>query len=56
VVYTLPIELRAVHPALWDVLTTDFETDRIFWGTLGGGEVYVSRDRKREGQVRLGPH
>jgi hypothetical protein len=55
VVYTLPIELRAVHPDIWKTLETDFETDRIFWGTLGGGEVYVSRDRKDARQVALGP-
>jgi mannosyltransferase len=56
VVYTLPIELRAVHPALWDVLSKDFETDKIFWGTLGGGEVYVIHDRKGEGRASLGSH
>jgi mannosyltransferase len=43
VVYTLPIELRAVHPDIWQTLEKDFQTDRIFWGTLGGGEVYVCR-------------
>jgi len=45
VVYTLPIELRAVHPDIWKTLQTDFETDHVFWGTLGGGEVYVCRSR-----------
>jgi 4-amino-4-deoxy-L-arabinose transferase-like glycosyltransferase len=55
VVYTLPIELRAVHPGIWKTLQSDFETDRIFWGTLGGGEVYVCSDRKapRQAQVEL---
>jgi len=45
VVYTLPIELRAIHPDIWKTLQTDFETDHVFWGTLGGGEVYVCRSR-----------
>ncbi len=45
VVYTLPIELRAVHPDIWKMLQTDFETDHVFWGTLGGGEVYVCQSR-----------
>lgn len=56
VVYTLPIELRAVHPGIWKTLAADFETDRIFWGTLGGGEVYVCRDRKSARQAALGLH
>ena len=56
VVYTLPIELRAVHPGIWNTLAADFETDRIFWGTLGGGEVYVCRDRKGARQAALGLH
>jgi mannosyltransferase len=47
VLYTLPIELRAVHPDIWKTLQTDFETDHVFWGTLGGGEVYVCRSHPR---------
>jgi hypothetical protein len=44
-VYTLPIELRAAHADLWKTIQADFETDRVFRGTLGGGEVYVLRNR-----------
>jgi hypothetical protein len=44
-VYTLPEELRAFHPDLWKAVNTDFDTVRIFPGTLGGGEVYVCRER-----------
>ncbi len=54
VVYTLPIELRAFHPELWKVIEARFETQRVFRGTLGGGEVYVSRERNAVGQVRRG--
>jgi len=44
-IYTLPIELRAAHPDLWKAVEDDFETIRVFPGTLGGGEVYVCRER-----------
>jgi len=44
-VYTLPIELKAFHPEVWRVVEKEFQTVRIFPGTLGGGEVYVSRPR-----------
>src|SRR5204863_2636238 len=43
-VYTLPIEMRAAHAELWHTIEADFQTERIFRGTLGGGEVYVCRD------------
>jgi hypothetical protein len=45
-VYTLPIELRAAHPDLWGRVEAEFETVKVFPGTLGGGEVYVARDRQ----------
>jgi hypothetical protein len=44
--YTLPIELKAAHPDVWRTVEAEFETVRVFPGTLGGGEVYVSRDRQ----------
>jgi 4-amino-4-deoxy-L-arabinose transferase-like glycosyltransferase len=44
-VYTLPIELKAAHPDIWQAVQSDFETVKIFPGTLGGGEVYVCRER-----------
>jgi mannosyltransferase len=44
-VYTLPIELRAFHPELWQAVDSRFTVERVFWGTLGGGEVYVCRER-----------
>jgi mannosyltransferase len=44
-VYTLPIELKADHPDIWKMVEADFETVKIFPGTLGGGEVYVCRER-----------
>ena len=52
-VYTLPIELRAAHAELWNAIQADFQTERIFRGTLGGGEVYVCRDRNRVGRASL---
>jgi hypothetical protein len=53
VVYTLPIELRAVHPDIWKTLETEFTTDRVFYGTLGGGEVYVCRSENTRRQALL---
>jgi hypothetical protein len=44
-VYTLPIELKANHPDIWRIVENDFETVKVFPGTLGGGEVYVCRER-----------
>jgi hypothetical protein len=49
-VYTSPIEVKAYHPDLWSIIETEFETERVFPGTLGGGEVYVCR----RGQIRGG--
>jgi hypothetical protein len=46
-VYTLPPQLKAFDPALWRVIEVEFETVRVFPGTLGGGEVYVGRPRTR---------
>jgi mannosyltransferase len=42
-VYTAPIEVKAFRPDLWKAIEKEFETDRVFPGTLGGGEVYVCR-------------
>jgi mannosyltransferase len=46
-VYTLPIELKADHPDIWRMVESNFETVKVFPGTLGGGEVYVCRERQR---------
>lgn len=46
-VYSLPIELKAFHPELWQIVERDFETIGVFRGTLGGGEVFVSRPRQQ---------
>ncbi len=48
-VYTLPIELEAFRPDLWNVIQRDFEVVKIFPGTLNGGEVFVCR-RRSEGE------
>jgi hypothetical protein len=53
VVYTLPIELRAAHAELWNTIQADFQTERVFRGTLGGGEVYVCLDRNAIGRASL---
>jgi hypothetical protein len=45
VVYTLPYELQAFNPDLWAAIQSGFEPSAVFYGTLGGGEVYVCRQR-----------
>lgn len=45
VVYTLPVALKSANPDIWEVVQKDFDTVKIFPGTLGGGEVYVCRSR-----------
>jgi 4-amino-4-deoxy-L-arabinose transferase-like glycosyltransferase len=44
-VYTLPIQLQALHPDLWKLASQEFEAVKVFPGTLNGGEVYVCRQR-----------
>ncbi len=46
-VFTLPAELKGFHPELWAVINTQFRTVQVFPGSLGGGEIYVSRLRKQ---------
>ncbi|HKZ78779.1 MAG TPA: glycosyltransferase family 39 protein, partial [Pyrinomonadaceae bacterium] len=40
-VYTLPVEIKAYRPDIWEVIQNEFEVVKVFPGTLGGGEVYV---------------
>ena len=44
-VYTLPYELQAFNPDLWTAVQGNFSPARVFPGTLGGGEIYVCRER-----------
>lgn len=46
-VYTIPVELKAYRPEIWRVVDRDFETVKVFPGTLGGGEVHVCREKQR---------
>jgi hypothetical protein len=43
--YTIPIHLQAFEQPLWEVVMRDFEVVKVFPGTLGGGEVFVCRER-----------
>ncbi|MBI4516679.1 MAG: glycosyltransferase family 39 protein [Deltaproteobacteria bacterium] len=45
-VYTLPIELKAYRPEIWEVIERDFEIAQVFPGTLGDGAVNVCRARR----------
>jgi mannosyltransferase len=42
-VYSMPINLRAIYPDIWNAVQSRFETVRVFSGTLAGGDIYVSR-------------
>jgi mannosyltransferase len=42
-IYTLPVEVKAYRPDVWQEIQSDFAVVKIFPGTLGGGEVVVCR-------------
>jgi len=44
-IYTLPVQLQGFLPDLWAAIQRDFAVVKTFPGTLGGGEVYVCRER-----------
>lgn len=49
-VFTIPVQLRAWHPDLWDVVERDCRAPAVFRGTLGGGDLTVCRlERGDEG-------
>ncbi|MFQ5666586.1 MAG: glycosyltransferase family 39 protein [Candidatus Binatia bacterium] len=48
-VYTLPIQVKAYRPDIWKVIDKEFEIVKVFPGTLGGGAVYVCRQRRDAG-------
>jgi mannosyltransferase len=50
-VFTLPIELKAFHPDLWRVVEKEFEQVAVFPGTLGGGEIFLSRNHPRSSEA-----
>ena len=58
-VYTIPVELKAYRPEIWKVVDRDFETVKVFPGTLGGGEVHVCREKHslaKDGVVTASTH
>lgn len=44
-VYTLPIEVKAFRPDIWQVIQRDYEVVQVFHGTLNGGEIFVCQKR-----------
>lgn len=44
-VYTLPIQIKAYRPEIWEAIQQEFRTVEVFPGTLGGGGLYVCRQR-----------
>jgi mannosyltransferase len=45
-VYTLPIQMAAYRPEIWSTIQKEFQTVEVFPGTLGGGSIYVCRQRQ----------
>jgi hypothetical protein len=45
-VYTMPIHVRAYHPDIWTLIQREFENERVFPGTLAGGEVFVCKTKR----------
>ena len=44
-IYTLAPEIKAFRPEVWKAIETDYQTVKIFPGTLNGGEIFVCRKR-----------
>jgi mannosyltransferase len=44
-IYTLAPEIKAFRPEVWSAIQTDYQTVKIFPGTLNGGEIFVCRKR-----------
>lgn len=47
VLYTIPVHVASRYPAVWNMLQTQFTIEKVFRGTMGGGEVFVCRARRR---------
>jgi hypothetical protein len=45
-VYTLAPEIRAFQPAVWSAIEDDYVAEKVFYGTLGQGEIYVCRPKE----------
>lgn len=54
VLYTLPIHMEAYYPDVLALLERDFRLVRVFYGTLGGGEIYIYRSGPRPGSAASG--
>ena len=44
-IYTIPIEVKAFRPDLWQMIERDYEVVKVFPGTLSGGEVFVCQKK-----------
>lgn len=53
-VYTLPIEISAFRPDIWEVIKTEYEVVRVFPGTLNGGEIFVCQKSDLNSKVLIG--
>lgn len=44
-IYTLAPEIKAFRPEVWTAIQRDYQTVKVFPGTLNGGEIFVCRKR-----------
>jgi len=49
-VYTIPIEIKAFKPELWNVIERDYSVVKVFPGTLNGGEVFICKKKAYVGK------
>lgn len=47
-VYASPIFVQSRQPEIWNIIEQEFETVRVFRGTMGDGAVYVCRSKQQE--------
>ena len=46
-VYAMPNSIRASQPEIWEAIQSNFTVVRTFPGTLGGGDIFVSKSKDR---------
>jgi hypothetical protein len=45
-VYTIPIQVKAYCPDIWEEIENSYKVVKVFPGTLGGGELYVCQKQQ----------
>lgn len=53
-IYMFPMQISAELEGLWEQIQNDYDTVRVFGGTLRGGEIYVARSRQEIKTAAIG--